>query len=259
MQNPLRQPVGIHVDRSGRVAVTEQSADRIVRRGCGGLELGCAHNQSRHPETPKNKFAGSWVFVDGRGRIYRTADGEHAVVRFDDFNGTNRVAFGTEGSGVGQFHHPAGVCVDKSGRIYVADFDNFRIVRIDNMNGTNWTSYGAYGTGTGTFINPCGICLDANERIYIADQGNDRVVRIDDMTGTNWTSIGVFGTARVPAMLYAPCGVCVDGSGGIYVTEASSNHRIVRMDDMTGAGWITTAIPGSGRGEFASPMGIFVR
>ncbi|HJZ58383.1 MAG TPA: NHL repeat-containing protein, partial [Gemmataceae bacterium] len=161
--------------------------------------------------------------------------------------------------GPGQFCHPAGVCVDARGRIYVADFDNFRVVRFDDMTGANWTAYGEYGTGVGQFINPCGVCLDAHGRVYIADQGNDRVVRIDDMTGANWTAMGSFGTDRRPGVLYAPCGVCVDGSGRIYVTETSSNHRVVRMDDMTGANWTTYGTGGTGPGEFASPMGIFVR
>ena len=51
----------------------------------------------------------------------------------------------------------------------------------------------------------------------------------------------------------------MDARGRIYVTESSSNHRVVRMDDMTGANWTVYGTGGSGRGEFASPMGIFVR
>src|SRR2546428_11301146 len=45
----------------------------------------------------------------------------------------------------------------------------------------------------------------------------------------------------------------------IYVADAS-NNRIVRMDDMTGAGWITLGGPlaGSGMNQFSFPSGIYV-
>jgi DNA-binding beta-propeller fold protein YncE len=212
----------------------------------------------RSDTKPVNKFAGSWICVDAAGRIYFTYDGEHRIVRVDDMSGVNRVEFGTEGSGPGQFHYPAGIAVDDRGRIYVADFDNFRVVRIDDMQGTNWVAFGSYGSERGQFINPCGICLDRERRIYVADQGNDRIVRIGDMQGTSWTTIGLFGTADEPGLLYAPTGICVDRAGKIYVTQCSSNHRLVRMDDMTGTNWTSFGSGGFGVGNFASPAGICV-
>src|SRR5438876_4586703 len=43
----------------------------------------------------------------------------------------------------------------------------------------------------------------------------------------------------------------------IYVAD-ESNNRIVRMDDMTGAGWTPFGTSGSGPNQFSSPCGIFV-
>src|SRR5437879_12852428 len=43
----------------------------------------------------------------------------------------------------------------------------------------------------------------------------------------------------------------------IYVADAS-NNRIVRMDDMTGAGWTPFGTSGSGMNQFNGPFGIFV-
>jgi len=256
---PLRFPVGICVDPRGGIHIAEQYHQRILQMD----DMLGARWQTCEPPSPSegaiNKFAGSWICVDSAGRIYFTYDGDHRVVRIDDMSGAGRVTLGTEGSGPNQFRYPAGIAVDRSGRIYVADFDNFRVVRIDDMHGTNWTAFGSYGSGPDQFINPCGLALDSSGRIYIADQGNDRVVRIDDMQGTNWTSIGSFGTAPEPGLLYAPTGICVDGAGRIYVTQCSSNHRLVRMDDMTGANWTVFGNGGTGYGKFASPMGICVR
>src|SRR3989454_3252589 len=43
----------------------------------------------------------------------------------------------------------------------------------------------------------------------------------------------------------------------IYVAD-ESNNRIVRMDDMTGAGWTPFGTSGSGPNQFSIPIGIFV-
>src|SRR5438309_11977067 len=43
----------------------------------------------------------------------------------------------------------------------------------------------------------------------------------------------------------------------IYVAD-ESNNRIVRMDDMTGAGWTPFGTFGSGMNQFNGPIGIFV-
>src|SRR5205809_7574762 len=43
----------------------------------------------------------------------------------------------------------------------------------------------------------------------------------------------------------------------IYVAD-ESNNRIVRMDDMTGAGWTAFGTSGSGPNQFRCPRGIFV-
>jgi DNA-binding beta-propeller fold protein YncE len=254
----LRFPVGIALDPLGRLLVSEQYHHRLLRMndmtGAGIVE----RKSEAQASSQVNKYTGSWVCTDAQGRIYMTYDGYHRVVRLDDFPGGQTVVFGREGSGKGEFRYPAGIAVDRLGRIYVADFDNFRLVRFDDMQGTNWTALGEYGVGERQFINPCGVCLDGHGRIYVADQGNDRIVRIDDLHGSNWTTIGSFGTERKPGQLYAPTGICVDREGRIYVTQSSSNHAIVRMDDMQGTNWTVFGAPGSDYGQFASPMGIAV-
>jgi DNA-binding beta-propeller fold protein YncE len=255
----LHLPVGIALDAVGRIYVSEQYHHRIFRLGGMAGEGAAVFRTADADLKPINKFAGSWIALDSRGRIHVTYDGEHRITRMDDLDGSNWVALGTEGSGEPEFRYPAGIAIDDQDRIYVADFDNFRIIRLHDMSGRGWTSFGRYGSGAGEFINPCGICLDGQGRIYVADQGNDRIARIDDMTGANWTTVGTFGTERGRGKLYAPTGVCVDRLGRIYVTQCSSNHRIVRMDDMTGKNWTQLGSGGSGYGNFASPMGIAVR
>src|SRR5262249_31405727 len=75
----FRFPVGGSVDPSGRVYVTEQQ-HRLIRiddfRGTGWT----AFTPHGPGPTRSNKYAGSWVFFDDRGRIYTTYDGRHRVV-----------------------------------------------------------------------------------------------------------------------------------------------------------------------------------
>src|ERR1035438_4502741 len=104
-------------------------------------------------------------------------DGNARILRSDDLSGTNAIAYGTQGSGVGQFYGPQGIALDASGRIYIADIYNDRIVRIDDMNGTNWTSYGAYGTGP--FVSPQSVSIDSAGHIWVLD--GHGLSRMDDM------------------------------------------------------------------------------
>jgi sugar lactone lactonase YvrE len=163
-------------------------------------------------------------------------DGNARILRADDLSGTNAIAYGTQGSGVGQFYGPQGIALDSAGRIYIADIYNDRIVRIDDMNGTNWTSYGTYGTGAGEFVLPQSVSIDPAGHIWVLDGGHG-LIRMDDMNGTNWTQVGSAGsgTGQFLALSSAPG---FDALGRIYVADAGNNW-IVRFDDLNFTNWTT--------------------
>ena len=64
--------------------------------------------------------------TDRRGNVY-LADAENRRILKFDGNGTLLTAWGSEGSGDGQFASPEGVATDASGNVYVADTGNNRI------------------------------------------------------------------------------------------------------------------------------------
>ena len=69
------------------------------------------------------------------------------------------------------------------------------------------------------------------------------------MNGTNWTSYGgTCGSGR--GQFYDPSGIAVDSAGKIYVMD-TGNSRVVRIDDMTGANWVSYGSVGSGVGQFS--------
>src|SRR5215471_3696206 len=64
------------------------------------------------------------------------------------------------------------------------------------------------------------------------------------------------GSAQTPPP--PPPGVAASASGPeIYVTDFN-NNRIVRMDDMTGAGWVALGSLGPGANQLHEPTGIAV-
>ncbi len=198
------------------------------------------------------QFYGAYgIALDSAGRIYVADTYNCRVVRIDNMNGVNWTSYGGVcGSGQGQFYDPSGIALDSTGRIYVMDAGNCRVVRIDDMTGANWISYGAVGSGVAQFSQYLqSVAVDAGARIYVADTGNKRVVRIDDMTGTNWTVL----TSSVPVngvsySLQSPAAVALDSAGRIYIADNEYYQpAVVRVDDMTGAGW-TSLYTGSGSG-----------
>src|SRR5207253_8106308 len=66
--------------------------------------------------------------------------------------------------------------------------------------------------------------------------------------GSQGTGVGQFNR---------PEGIALDANGRIYITDNESN-RIVRIDDMTGAGWVTFGSLGSGVGQFHQPHDIAI-
>jgi len=110
------------------------------------------------------------------------------IVYISDMTGAGWTAFGTNGTGVGQFKGPSGIAFGKDDKLYIVD--THRIVRIDDMTGAGWTTYGYPGPGTtaGQFYLPEGIALDSLNRIYVADSAH--MVRMDDMTGAGWLTFG---------------------------------------------------------------------
>jgi hypothetical protein len=158
------------------------------------------------------------------------------ILAADNITGANFGAYGSPGTGVGDFEAISGLAVDAPGRIYASDGALDRIVRFDNLSGKNWVALGSAGSGVSQFSGPNGISIDSLGKIWVADSGNNRIVRFDDMTGKNWTAFGTIGSGV--NQFSAPSSIAFDPSGHIYVADAG-NNRLVRIDDLAGTNWTT--------------------
>jgi len=257
-QNQFSFPRGVFVYSPTKIYIADQSNNRIVMiddmTGAGWTAFGSQGYGVGQFWNPLG------IFLDSAARIYITDSGTGRIVRMDDMTGKNWIQFGTVGGGTGQFRDPAGIFVDSSGKIYVADSTNSRIVRINDMTGAGWTSFGSKGAGINQFNVPNMLFVDPSGRIYITDSNNCRVVRINDMSGSGWTSVGTCGSGSLQfnGQTAFVGGVFVDTAGRIYVADAG-NARLVRMNDMSGSGWITLGTFGSGTGQFVYLNNVFVK
>ena len=96
-------------------------------------------------------------------------------------------AFGSEGSGDGEFNLPWGMCVSPGGDVYVADWRNDRVQRFA-PDGEHAASYA--GEGEGRLNRPAGLAVDEDGYMYVADWGNDRFVVLDPDGGYVTSSRG---------------------------------------------------------------------
>ena len=108
-----------------------------------------------------------------------------------------------------------------------------------------------------------GAATPPSGQIFIVEECNHRLVRISDMTGAGWTTFGSFGTGL--NQFAWPQGIFVGLTGQIYVADTGGGwhdyfgkSRIVRINNMTGAGWTTFGTRGNGVNQFNEPRGIFV-
>jgi len=161
-------------------------------------------------------------------------------------------AWGTYGSGDGQFDGPGGMAVDASGSVYVADYGNHRVQKFTST-GAYVTQWGTHGSGNGQFNGPEGVAVDAGGNVYVADFGNNRIQKFTG-TGAYLTQWGTFGTGA--GQFNSPLGVAVDASGNVYVAD-NFNNRIQKFTD-TGTYLTRWGTNGSGNGQFNGPTGLAV-
>jgi streptogramin lyase len=107
-----------------------------------------------------------------------------------------KFAFGSQGSGNGEFNFPSAIAVDSGGNIYVADTFNDR-VQVFNPSGVFQSTFGSFGTGNGEFSSPYGIAVGSRGNIYVADTANNRVQVFRTPEPSSIIGLGILGGGLV--------------------------------------------------------------
>jgi DNA-binding beta-propeller fold protein YncE len=169
-------------------------------------------------------------------------------------------AWGTVGTGEGQFALPDGIGVDNAGTVWVADRDNNRVER--------FTATGGYrpfaplrhqhlSSAPGRLNLPYDVQPDALGDLYVADTHNDRIQEFSP-TGRLIRSFGSHGSGD--GQFFSPRGLAIDPFGNVWVAD-HDNHRVQKFtaDGRFLGRWGANGGDGSygGRwGEFNSPRGL---
>ena len=207
--NKMNTPIGIHVDKDGRLWVADFANNRVLR-----------FNDAA------NKPSGS------------NADG---VLGHADFTTNTGSTFNQE-----KLRGPVTVQVTDNGTLWISDFNNHRIIRHDNAaskaNGapadgvlgqTGFTSAAAGVTAT-NMASPNSAWVDKNGTLWVTDNGNFRVLRFDNAATkpAGAAADGVLGqpdfTTKVSQVTRNGMGslrfVMTDSQGRLFVIQEGSNR-----------------------------------
>jgi len=181
-------------------------------------------------------------------------------------------AFGSTGSGNGQFQFPTLEALTSSGNLWVVDSTLGRLQEF-NEKGEYVTQFGSKGTGAGQFKFPFGIAINKSTgNIYVSDRENYRVQEFSpsgefiSMFGygvndglekaeicTSSCRIGIKGGKT--GQFTFPDGLALDSSGNVWVVDEGNN----RLEEFNEKGeflhqYGTTK--GSGNGQLSQPVDV---
>lgn len=164
-------PHGLRIDSDDNIWTTDDTNSTVLKLSPGGkvlLVLGRRNNSGE----------ANWLFnkptdvaFSKNGDIFVTDGyGNSRVVKFDR-NGNFIKAWGTYGTGPGEFMLPHSVVIDKNDRVYVGDRENARIQIFDTDGHflTQWTGIGY----------PYGLWIAPNQHVWMVDGGFDRIIELD--------------------------------------------------------------------------------
>lgn len=222
--DPLGYPYGPGIDPDGNLWVADSYKDNFQIFAPDGTFLetwGVSGSEAGQFEFRESVYSSSAdVAFDAKGNIYVSDIGNQRVQKFAP-DRSFLLAWGSKGTGDGQFMSPSGIAVAGDGMVYVAD-ESRNDVQIFDVEGTWLGTIGERGEGEGQFLVPEGITVDMAGDLWVADFSNNRIQRFGP-TGEFLDAWGRFGSAD--GQLNRPNDVAVDRQGRVYVAD-SHNHRL---------------------------------
>lgn len=218
----------VDIDPDGRVVTPEGGRSEIlvldgstiVRRwGAPGTAPG-EFGFVRRPGDPESAIGGIDVMADGS--TYVVEAGNKRVQRFSA-SGEPDLAWGSAGSGEGEFLDPIQVAVGPSGEVYIVD-DERNDIQVFTSGGDYVRTIGREGTQPGEMRDTGSIRIGSDGTLVNADFGNSRV-QAWDSTGDFLWSLGSEGDG--PGQFVEPQDVAFGPAGTLFVVD----HTRVQVFD----------------------------
>ncbi len=207
---------------------------------CGPVYVGDVTNSRVDVFTPYGSYWASWFgpgsgdaqLTDGpadlalspasSGDLYIVDRGNCRIQRVHDsiFSWTYVGAWGSYGSGDGQFLSPTNIAVDANGFVYVGDPVAHRIQKF-TRDGVFVTQWGSAGSGDGQFLCNAGISVDWSGNIVVADECQGRI----QVFSSSGAFLGAWGTpGAADGQLLGPTKACYSSAGNILVADKEGNR-----------------------------------
>jgi sugar lactone lactonase YvrE/chitodextrinase len=243
----FQEPTDVAVGPQGDVYVADASLDRVQRFTPAGVLVrtygadgGRCSGGLVHPTA---------VAVGATGTVYVTDSGPACVQMFRP-DGAPAGAFGSYGTGDGEFENPSDVALDDDGSVYVTDIANDTVQKFTPSGGfvARFTPGDSQDV---PFDAPAGIAVDPDGTMSVASYSFGRIFRVDP-SGSTTASFG--GSGAGPGELSRPQGLAFDGHSRLYVADAGNN----RIQAFTPEGLFVTRFGahGPGNGQFEDPRGV---
>jgi len=164
-------PLGVVVGSRGRVYVTDEIDDRIVRFSRSGT-IDAAWGTSG---TLAGQLSGpARIRTDSHGSVYVADTFNHRIEKFTSTGGFRQEWYLQETPPRGVWGTPNGLSIDSHGNIFVTDTLSDTVVEFA-PDGTTVARLGGTGSQPGRLQTPEGVAVSSSGTIFVADTGNHRV------------------------------------------------------------------------------------
>jgi DNA-binding beta-propeller fold protein YncE len=253
----FRGPVGVAVDDSGFVYISDSGNDRIQKFTADGRFVAAWGSSG----APLGQLRRPMHLRLGPGGLLYVAEYLNDRIQIFTLAGTPVGQLGIDTvSPPGALDAPGGVAVSPNGReVWIADFYHHRIA-VFGRDGRYLRQVGAPGRGShGKLHYPTDVVFGPDGTAYVADAYNNRVQRFarDGRVLGAWggpLGSGLPGSWR--GWFRVATGITVDSAGDVYVADFYNNR--VQKFGPTGAFITEWGASGAGSGEFDRPTAVAV-